>query len=568
MTNKKIAKLLKLTASLLEIHDENQFKIRTYTNAVFNIENQQEIVFEKNKEELEALDGIGKGLAQSIVEIQNKGSFTQLDELILKTPKGILEMIDLKGIGPKKIKVIWKELNIEGIDQLYDACQNGWLAKLKGFGEKTQESIMQNLEYLISQRGKALYADAEPHANHLISIIRNAFPVQKIELTGDMRRKMDVVDQVEIIVDHIDTTAVRNILGNDESIEINDKSSGPFSMRGSFTSTKLKWHIRFTNPSGFHCKMMLSTGSGKHLSGLTKDGKTLQQYLLDHDIVNEETIYKEFNSPHIEPELREGTFELAYKMEDTLPILLELEDLKGPFHNHSNYSDGTNPIRQLAEYCIGQGYEYLGLSDHSKSAFYANGLQDFQIKKQHEEIDKLNKEFDPFRIFKGIESDILNDGSLDYEPEVLASFDFIVASVHSNLNMDRNKATQRLLKAIENPYTTFLGHPTGRLLLQRQGYPIDYKKVIDACSQLKVIIEINANPWRLDLDWRWVNYAIEQGVILSINPDAHEIEGFEDMRYGVYIGRKGGLTKEMTFNSWNLQKVNNYLHDRKAEIKS
>ena len=566
MTNKEIAKLLKLTASLLELHDENQFKIRTYTNAVFNIEKQQEILSEKNKEELEKLEGIGKGLAQSIVEIKQTGSFTQLDELISKTPEGILEMIDLKGIGPKKIKVVWKQLNIESIDQLYDACKLGLLAKLKGFGAKTQESIMQNLEYLISQRGNVLYADAELWADHLISIIKKVSPAQKIELTGDMRRKMEVVNQVDILIDRMDTTTVRNLLSNDESIELNDRSSGPFALRGNFTSINLKWHIRFTSPSGFHGKMMLSTGSGKHLSGITKDGKNMHQYLLDQEISSEEAAYKEFDSPYIEPELREGTFEIAFAIEDNLPKLLELEDLKGPFHNHSNYSDGINPIRQLAEYCIEQGYEYLGLSDHSKSAFYANGLQEYQIKKQHEEIGELNEELAPFRIFKGIESDILNDGSLDYEPDVLASFDFIVASVHSNLNMDRDKATQRLLKAIENPYTTFLGHPTGRLLLRRQGYSINHKKIIDACAKYNVIIEINANSWRLDLDWRWVNYAIEQGVILSINPDAHEIEGFEDMKYGVYIGRKGGLTKEKTFNAWSLNKVGNYLTERKENI--
>ena len=290
----------------------------------------------------------------------------------------------------------------------------------------------------------------------------------------------------------------------------------------------------------------------------------MHQYLLDQEISSEEAAYTAFDLPYIEPELREGTFEIAFTKKDTPPKLLELEDVKGPIHNHSNYSDGTNTIRQLAAYCIGQGYEYLGLSDHSKSAFYANGLQEFQIKKQHEEIDKLNVELAPFRIFKGIESDILNDGSLDYEPDVLASFDFIVASVHSNLNMNRDKATQRLLKAIENPYTTFLGHPTGRLLLRRKGYPIDHNKIIDACAKYDVIIEINANSWRLDLDWRWVNYAIDQGVILSINPDAHEIEGFEDMKYGVYMGRKGGLTKEMTFNSWSLGEVEKYLLKRRT----
>jgi len=568
MTNKEIARLLKLTTSLLELHDENPFKIRTYTNAVFNIEKQEDPLYEKNREELEALDGIGKGLAQAILEIQNRGSFQLLDELIANTPEGILEMINIKGLGPKKIKVLWKELNIENVDQLYDACKKGQIEKQKGFGIKTQESILQNLDYLISQRGKVHFADAELAAEELISWLRNALPSQKIELTGDIRRKLEVIDKIEIIIDCNDCTPITNLLQESRMVQIDEKKSGPFSLRGTFADKNLLCHIRCTEPSKFHTKMMLSTGSGSHLSNITKDNISLQEYLLNHEIEREEAAYLEFNMPYIVPEMREGTFEIAFSNNNSTPELLTADDIRGPFHNHSNYSDGNNTIRQLAAYCMQQGYEYLGLSDHSKSAFYANGLQEFQIKKQHEEIDALNQEMAPFRIFKGIESDILNDGSLDYENDVLATFDFIVASIHSNLNMDLSKATQRLLKAIENPFTTMLGHPTGRLLLQRQGYPVDHKIIIDACAKHEVIIEINANPWRLDLDWRWINYAIEKGVILSINPDAHEIEGFNDMKYGVYIGRKGGLTKEMTFNTWPLEKVERYLNERKSKIKS
>lgn len=566
MTNKEIAKLLKFTASLLELHDENQFKIRTYTNAVFNIEKQDEPLIDKKKDELEELEGIGKGLAQSIVDIKESGSFPLLEELISKTPEGIVEMIDVKGIGPKKIKIIWKELNIESMDVLFDACKKGLLAKVKGFGAKTQETIMHNLEYLIGQRGKVRFADAEPYADHLMNILKGAFPKNKIILTGDFRRKLDVIETVEVLMDSTETSAAITLLSDTKDIEIDVRSSGPFSLRGDFTSIKLRWYIRFTNPAEFYRKLMLSTGSGKHLAEISKEETTLHQYLLDHNVESEESAYKEFESVYIEPELREGSFEINAALKDEMPQLLELEDIVGPFHNHSNYSDGKNPIRQLAEYCIGRGYSYLGLSDHSKSAFYANGLQEFQIVKQHQEIDALNKELSPFKIFKGIESDILNDGSLDYEVDVLSSFDFIVASIHSNLNMDRDKATQRLLKAIENPYTTFLGHPTGRLLLRRKGYPIDHQKIIDACAKHKVIIEINANPWRLDLDWRWINYAIEQGVILSINPDAHEINGFDDMKYGVFMGRKGGLTKEKTFNTWSLETVEKYLNERKDKI--
>ncbi len=566
MTNKEIAKLLKLTAALLELHEENQFKIRTYTNAIFNIEKQEIALSEKTQAELEALDGIGKGLAQSIIEIEKNGSFSILDELLSKTPKGVVEMLNLKGIGPKKIKTVWQELQIENMDQLYEACKQGKLAKLKGFGEKTQESILQNLDYLISQRGKVLFADAELYATNLISTLRTVLPDQTIVLVGDMRRKMEVVDQVDILVDTQESDLVLRLLIQDKSILLDRRGSGPFSLKGVFADINLKWQIRFVKASEFHGKMMLFTGSEKHLAGIEKNGKSLSQYLFEHQIANETEVYAQFDLPFIEPELREGTFEMNYSIENKPPTLLDVNDLKGPIHNHSQYSDGQNSIRQLAQYCIDHGYEYLGLSDHSKSAFYASGLQEFQILKQHEEIDALNKELAPFKIFKGIESDILNDGSLDYSADVLASFDFIVASIHSNLNMDKEKATQRLIKAIENPYTTFLGHPTGRLLLRRQGYPIDHQAVIDACAKHNVIMEINANPWRLDVDWRWVNYALEKGVVLSINPDAHELDGFEDMKYGVFAGRKGGLTKEMTFNTWSLNMIEDYFTKRKLSI--
>jgi DNA polymerase (family X) len=566
MTNKEIAGLFKLTASLLELHEENQFKIRVYTNAVFNIEKQDVPLIAKSREELERLDGIGKGLAQSIIEINEKGSFELLDTLLSETPDGVIEMMKLKGIGPKKIKALWKELDIENIDQLYEACSLGKLASLKGFGEKTQESILLNLEFLISQRGKVLFAEAELYAEKMISTLRNILPDNKIELTGDMRRKVETLEQIDILIDTPKSTAVFKVLILDNSVNIDRKLSGPYSIKGTYSAIDLKWQIRFVAESEFFNKLMLLTGSDSHLSQITEGGISLHQYLLENRIESEKAAYAHFSMPYIEPELREGTFETAFTMDNTPPKLLELSDLKGPIHNHSTYSDGQNTLRQLAEYCINQGYEYLGISDHSKSAFYANGLQEHQIKQQHIEIDEINKELAPFKILKGIESDILNDGSLDYEPAVLVKFDFIVASIHSNLNMDRNKATLRLLKAVENPYTTILGHPTGRLLLRRQGYPVYHEKIIDACAEHGVIIEINANPWRLDLDWRLVHYALEKGVILSINPDAHELAGFSDMQYGVHMGRKGGLTKEKTFNTWSLTEVEQYLAKRKIEL--
>ncbi len=276
---------------------------------------------------------------------------------------------------------------------------------------------------------------------------------------------------------------------------------------------------------------------------------------LKGDFKSEKEIYDYYHLQYIEPELREGLNEVELAKENKIPILIDVKDLRGILHNHTTYSDGINTLKEMAEYCKKLGYEYLGICDHSKSAFYANGLNEERVIAQQQEIDELNKILFPFKIFKGIESDILNGGSLDYNEDILKTFDFIVASVHSNLKMNEEKATERLIKAIENPYTTILGHPTGRLLLSRAGYPINHKKVIDACAANGVIMELNAHPYRLDIDWRWIPYCLEKGVMISINPDAHETQGYHDMYYGTCVARKGMLTKEMCFNALSLEEI-------------
>lgn len=283
---------------------------------------------------------------------------------------------------------------------------------------------------------------------------------------------------------------------------------------------------------------------------------------------SEEAIYAQVNIPYIIPEMREGTFEFEWVQQHSNSDLVTWDALKGILHNHSTYSDGKNTLSEMAHYCQELGFEYLGIADHSKTASYARGLSEERVWEQHAEIDKLNVLFastnpKPFKILKGIESDILGDGSLDYSDDILKSFDYIVASIHQNLKMTEEKAMSRLLKAIENPYTTILGHPTGRLLLSRAGYPVDHRKMIDACAANGVVIEINASPYRLDLDWRWIQYALEKNVMLSINPDAHEKEGYFDMHYGVANARKGGLTTNMTFNALSLTEIEAFLEKRK-----
>src|SRR5690606_38156674 len=308
---------------------------------------------------------------------------------------------------------------------------------------------------------------------------------------------------------------------------------------------------------------LLRTGSRNHLLTPVLDHPSLASFFRSKPFESELQAYQAAGQSYIAPELREGQFEIALAKEGKLPVLLEMDDLRGSLHNHSTYSDGKHTLRDMATYCQSLGYEYLGIADHSRSAFYAGGVDREKVAEQQREIKLLNEELAPFRIFSGIESDILVDGSLDYPDHVLASFDFVVASIHSALSMTRQRATARLIKAIENPYTTILGHPTGRLLLRREGYPIDHQAIIDACAANEVVIEINVNPWRLDLDWRWIHYALEKGVRLSINPDAHEKEAYADIRYGVMVARKGGLTREMTLNALSADALAIYFEARK-----
>lgn len=558
MTNSDIADLIKLYADLYELHGGNSFKIKSFQAASFRIDKLPITLFGKSLEELEKVDGIGKSIAEKIVEINTTETFKELDDLLDKTPEGVLQMMKIKGIGPKKVAHLWKEIGIENIGELLYACHENRVAQAKGFGLKTQQNIIKQIEFMFASANKFHYAKLENTATNLLEEIQSFFGtideggmIADISFSGELRRKCEILEQIDLIVAVSDTEEFKNaFLSSDLLQEI--KVDGDF-IAGKVQET-IPVKIFVSEENDFAKNLFLQTGSQKHVKELG---------IGNYEFGSETEIYQAFKLPFIEPELREGTFEIEKAKINRLPKLIELSDLKGILHNHSTYSDGANSLEEMAVYCKELGYGYLGICDHSKAAFYASGMKEDAILKQHAEIDSLNKKLFPFKIFKGIESDILNDGSLDYNKEVLSTFDFIVASVHSNLKMTEEKAMARLLKAIENPYTTILGHPTGRLLLIREGYPIDHKKIIDACAASGVVIEINANPYRLDLDWRWIDYAMNKNVKLSINPDAHECEGYHDMYYGVCAARKGGLTKEMCLNSMNLEEISKYFQSRK-----
>lgn len=553
MTNSDIADQLKLYADLSELHGGNPFKIKSYASAAFRIDKLPVQLEGKTVEELEKIDGVGKSLATKIYEINATGSFQELNEVLQDTPEGVQQMLHVKGIGPKKIAFIWQELGIENIGELLYACNENRLAQAKGFGLKTQQNIRQSIEFMFANAHKYHYAKLESLAIPLLAEFNKLDEISLTLFSGELRRKCDVLTEIELIVSTKDVDAAKRGIVSSSLLqhpEIKDNY-----VTGKIQDT-IPVKLFVSNEADFAYHLLEQTGSKEHLSQL---GTTIPH------LASEQEIYTSLSMDYIEPELREGMGEVEKAKSHTLPVLIEMQDLRGILHNHSTYSDGLNTLEEMAAYCKESGYEYLGICDHSKAAQYANGLKEDRIIQQHAEIDSLNKKLAPFKVFKGIECDILSDGSLDYSNDVLASFDFIVASIHSNLKMPEEKAMMRLIRAIENPYTTILGHPTGRLLLMREGYPVDHKKMIDACAANNVVIEINANPYRLDLDWRWIDYALNKNVMLSINPDAHEKAGYHDMYYGVCVARKGGLTKEMCLNTMNLEQISGYFSKRKSK---
>jgi DNA polymerase (family 10) len=529
MTSDEIIETLELHAKLLELHGENAFKIKAFSNAAYKLNKLRYDFDGRSKEDIDKIEGIGKSISKFIYELIQHGSAQEHDELIEKTPPGVGDMLGIKGLGPKKVNAIWKELGIESVGELLYACNENRLAGLKGFGEKTQEAVKTSIEFKLQNTSKRHYAAVETLVNETIHALQIKHPHIQLSSVGDLRRKREIIDHIEILSDEDLTEELKGL-----EIQV---------------GVPLKLHV--CAKQEFTSELFRLTSTEKHLqqSGFNK--------LEKQHFSSEEAIYKALDMQYIEPELREGLHEVDLAKHHKIPVLIEDKDLKGILHNHTTYSDGINTLKEMADYCHKLGYEYLGICDHSKSAFYANGLNEDKVWEQRMEIAKLNHTYRGFKILSGIESDILNNGSLDYSEDVLKSFDFIVASVHSNLKMTEEKATQRLIKAIENPYTSILGHPTGRLLLARPGYPIDHKKVIDACAANKVSIELNAHPYRLDIDWRWIGYCMEKNVKVAINPDAHQLEGYHDMYYGVCVARKGMLTKEMCLNALSLPELLN-----------
>lgn len=540
----------------MEISGDNAFKAKSYAAAAFNIERLDVQLSEIDPAQISSIKGIGESTAKKVIELLQTNEIVALKELIQKIPAGVIEMLNIKGIGPKKISVIWKEMNIESIGELLYACKENRLKLFKGFGEKTQKNIEDSIEFYLQHRGTFLFSQADAVFPQVKQYLEKIFFPAQIGVTGAFRRQLLTIDAIEfVVVSSVDTIKQKMITANPPEIIEENAESITFKL---MNGLKLKFYS--TTKETFHQKLFYTSASEAFIQSFEEKYNNLHFNIEGND---DAAIFEQVGIQYIPAFARENESSIILAAKSTLPNVIQATDIRGIIHSHSNWSDGSNTIAEMANAAIAKGLEYLVISDHSKSAFYANGLSEERIIQQHVQIDELNQKLAPFKIFKSIECDILFDGKLDYTDDILKRFDLVIASVHSILNMTEEKAMQRLLAAVQNPYTTILGHPTGRLLLSRKGYPINHAVLIDACAKNDVILEINANPNRLDLDWEYIEAAQQKGVLLSINPDAHEIAGFDDVKYGVLAAQKGLLTKQNNFSSWSLTQVETYLANRK-----
>ena len=536
MTNPEIARHFRELGKLMELHGDNPFKIRSYNNAYNKLRKDDRDLAAMSEAELQRLDGVGKAIAGKIHELATTGKMETLEKWRAKTPEGIREMLGISGLGPKKVKAVWDGLGVTTVGQLLYAINENRLVELKGFGLKTQESLKHKLEFLQRSRGRFLYRTVALAAEALLEQLRAAFPDTRFETTGALRRGMPTLQGIELL-----TTLPPALVAKINGLEIKEATEQASHAVVDGLPLTL-WHAEAAD---FGSKQFRRTGSPEFLRAFVAAFPDEDFSLL----VEEDLVFARAQVPPIPAALRESDRGVVLARERRLPELVELRDIRGIIHAHTTYSDGIHSLSEMANGARERGYEYLLITDHSKAAFYANGLSAERIRDQWREIDVLNAGMEDFVILKGTECDILSDGSLDYDEELLAGFDLVIASVHSNLSMDQERATERLLGAIRNPYTNILGHPTGRLLLSREGYPVDHRRILEACAEHYVAIELNANPYRLDLDWTWIPYAIELGVPVSINPDAHSLGGIDDVRWGIVAARKGELTAAGCLNS-------------------
>ncbi len=583
MDKKQIAAVLDEMGTLFELRGENPFKCRAFHNGARVVETlTTDITALVASGELRSVKGIGEGLAKVITELVQDGKSTEHDKVRSSLPEGLLQMLRISGLGPKKVKLLHDKLKIKSITELKKACENHTLAELDGFGEKTEENVLKGIELLSRVSDKHLYHLSKQAADKILEVISSLKEVRRCEVAGSLRRKKEIIGDIDIVASASkkDSEKVFDAFVRHPDVESVIGRGGTKS--SVLLRSGINCDLRIVQDKEYPFALNYFTGSKEHnvemRSRAREFGLSLNEYafsLIEDSSVRkakavpicrtEDEIYKALKLKFIPPELRENMGEIEAAEQDRLPVLITEKDIRGTFHCHTTYSDGLSTLEEMAHAARALGWEYLGIADHSKAAAYAGGLSEAKVKQQLKAIDSLNDKNEKFRIFKGTEVDILSDGSLDYSDRVLASFDYVVAAIHSKFKMTEAEATKRMIKALKNKHVTFLAHPTGRLLLSRDGYPINMMEVIDAASDYGKGIEINSHPFRLDLDWRLVKYAKTKKVTIFINPDAHHTDGLKDVAYGVGIAQKGWLEVGDVVNAWSLLKVERFLTSHSAQ---
>ena len=546
----KLAELFLEIGEWLELKGDNPFKIRAYESAAR--------VFEQLEEDpaalalsgkLDELPGVGKAIAAKALEFFETGRIAYHDELRSSIPAVLFELVKIPGLGAKKARLIYEKLGVQSIGELEYACKENRLVELPGFGAKTQAKILAGIESLRRFQGRTLISEALPAAEEIAAYLAKLPGVTAVAVAGSIRRRRETVGDVDIVAGGDEQAPVMQAVTAMPSV-LSVIAQGPTKTSVTLRNG-LNVDVRLVTPAQYPSALHHFTGSKEHnvaLRGLAREmGLKISEYGVERSdgsivlVEDEAALYRLLGLEFIEPELREGGDEIAAARERRLPRLLREDEIRGAFHLHTTKSDGRATVEQLAAAAQQRGWSYLGISDHSRTAFYAGGLKPEAVREQLREIAEFNAAHPEFRIFAGIESDILPDGSLDYNEEILAEFDFVIGSVHSSFNMAEVAMTERIATAMRNPVLTMLGHPTGRLLLARDAYAVDLNEIIRVAAATRTILEINASPYRLDLDWRWCRQAKTAGVILAINPDAHSVEELAVVSYGVGIARKGWL---------------------------
>jgi len=575
MDKKHIVAILEEIGTMLELQGENPFKSRAYFNAARAIESTQQDVQELIRSgKISQIKGIGKALTEKLTELVETGRLAYYENLKASFPPGLLEMLKIPGMGPKKVKTVYDILGITTIGELEYACKENRLRDLNGFGQKTQEKILKGIELRRKYSERFFYPEAWQQAQQLAAYLREQADIIRLEIAGSLRRKRETVKDIDLVAScepqHRQTIMeyFTNFPGHSDVVGRGQTKSTIILQSG------ISCDLRLVDDAQFPFLLHHFTGSKEHNTALRRRAKNMKLTMNEYGLfpqgsnqslscADESQIFNTLKLPFIPPELRENQGEIEAAENNTLPQLVRAEQFKGLFHAHSTYSDGAASIEEMARACQQMGLQYLGITDHSKSAFYANGLSEDRIKQQHEEIDMLNARLNNFIVLKGIEVDILPDGRLDYTDDVLEAFDFVIASVHSAFKMSEKDMTQRICRALQHPLVTMLGHPSGRLLLGREPYPLNMAQVLETAARYGKIVEINANPHRLDMDWRWGKLANELGIQTAVNPDAHTVEGLQDYLIGVGIARKGWFTAEGVLNTLDKEQLLPWLHKRR-----